>query len=107
MAAYRFPVFNFFKGYGNRFPSYFRQISCELFYEGGRTWDESGNGDNLEWINAIGTEANFSMTLLRYLQFAPGLGVVYTPDKIDEENDDEEEENDVNVYISIKGWISF
>ncbi len=104
MAAYRFPVFNFFKGYGNRFPSYLRQISCELFYEGGRTWDESGNGDNLGWINAVGTEANFSMTLLRYLSFAPGLGVVYDPDKIVEEDD---EESKLNIYISIKGWISF
>jgi len=104
MAAYRFPVFNFFKGYGNRFPSYLRQISCELFYEGGRTWDENGSGDDLEWLNAIGAEANFSMTLLRYLSFAPGLGVVYDPDKIVEEDD---EESKVNVYVSIKGWISF
>jgi len=108
MAAYRFPVFRFFKGYGNRFPSYLRQIFCEVFYEGGRTWDEKRIGDNREWLNAVGTEANFSMTLLRYFQFSPGLGVVYNPDKIDEEDDDEEEEeSEVNVYVSIKGWISF
>ncbi|MFO7560798.1 MAG: hypothetical protein R6X10_18375 [Desulfobacterales bacterium] len=103
MAAYRFPVFNFFKGYGNRFPSYLRQISCEVFYEGGRTWNENGNGDHSGWISAIGTEANFSMTLLRYLNFAPGLGVAYAPDKIVEED----EESKLNVYVSIKGWISF
>ncbi|RJP82372.1 MAG: hypothetical protein C4522_03495 [Desulfobacteraceae bacterium] len=103
IASYRFPIVNFSKGFGNRFPSYFQQIHGEVYYEGGRTWDEIGRGDELEWLNAAGTEVNLSMTLLRYLQFAPGLGVVYAPDQRLED----EEENEVTAYISVKGWVSF
>lgn len=103
IASYRFPIVSFSKGVGNRFPSYFQQIHGEFYYEGGRTWNDLGRGDDLEWLNAAGTEVNLSMTLLRYVQFAPGLGVVYAPDQRLED----EEESEVAAYISVKGWVNF
>jgi hypothetical protein len=103
IASYRFPIVSFSKGVGNRFPSYFQQIHGEFYYEGGRTWDDLGRGDDLEWLNAAGTEVNLSMTLLRYVQFAPGLGVVYAP----EQRLEDEDESEVAAYISVKGWVNF
>ena len=102
-ASYRFPIVNFSRGYGNRFPSYFQQIHGEVYYEGGRTWDALGREKDLEWLNAVGTEANLSMTLLRYLQFAPGLGIVWAPDQRVEDED----KSEVMLYVSLKGWVSF
>lgn len=105
LASYRFPIYNFFRGHEGVFPTYLRQISGNVFYEGGRTWDEEGMGDRLEWIQSVGTEVNVALTLFRYLKFAPGLGLAYAPDKVD--SGAEEDDSRLTLYISIKGWVSF
>lgn len=102
--SYRFPLWNLFKGYESAFPVYTRSLTAELFYEGGRTWDDNGDGDRYGWLNAVGTEVNFGMTMLRYLQFSPGIGVVYAPENSDGGPGNNE---DLVVYFSIKGWYDF
>ncbi|MFH1138947.1 MAG: hypothetical protein V1816_22945 [Pseudomonadota bacterium] len=102
-AAYRFPLFGFQRGREGGFPFYANQIFGEFFYEGGRTYDPVGAGDDLGWLNSCGAEVNFSMTVFRYLAFAPGLGVAAAPDRIRKGRD----EGVIIPYLSIKGWVSF
>jgi hypothetical protein len=84
-------------------PVYTRQLFGEVFYDGGRTWDRSGAGDDLQWINALGTEVNLSVKVLRYIQFAPGLGLAYVPD-----NDRNfRNEREFVAYFSLKAWVNF
>lgn len=102
-AAYRFPVLNIFKGVESGFPLYNRDLFLEVFYEGGRTYDDNDIGDAIGWLNAAGVEVNYGLTLLRFLQIAPGIGVVYAPQR-DEHDPDKDE---VVGYLSIKFWTSF
>jgi hypothetical protein len=103
IASYRFPILNLFKGVEGAFPLYSRSLFAEVFYEGGRTWDDDNQGDAAGWLNAAGLEVNYGMSLLRFLQFAPGLGVVYAPER-DEFDEDKEE---VIVYLGLKLWYNF
>jgi hypothetical protein len=73
-------------------------LFAEVFYEGGRTWDDQSNGAGEEWINAGGVEVNYAMKMFRFLAFSPGLGVVYAPDR---------REDELQLYLSIKGWVNF
>jgi hypothetical protein len=103
-ASYRFPIWNIFKGYEGSFPIYTRSLAAELFYEGGRTWDENGDGDRFGWLNAVGTEISFGMTMVRYLSFSPGIGIVYAPENTDRGKNETE---DLLVYLTIKGWYDY
>lgn len=102
-ASYRFPVINIFKGIESGFPLYNRDLFMDVFYEGGRTYDDNGIGDDIGWLNAMGVEVNYGLSLLRFLQFAPGIGIVYAPQR------DERDPNkdDIVGYLSIKLWASF
>ncbi|OEU58250.1 MAG: hypothetical protein BAW33_00120 [Desulfobacterales bacterium C00003104] len=102
-SAYRFPIAGIWKGAGSA-PFFAKQVFAEVFYEAGRTWDNEGKGDDLGWLHATGLECNFSMKLLRYMDFAPGLGVVYAPDRPKGGDDDDER---WQFYISIKGSVNF
>ncbi len=101
-AAYRLPLWNIFKGLESGFPLYSRDLFLEIFYEGGRTYDDEGIGDDIGWLNSAGLEANFGLTLLRFVSFAPGIGVVYVPQRDDRDPD----EYEVVPYLSIKLWTS-
>ena len=101
--AYRFPLIDLSKGREGGFPFYSRQLFAEIFYEGGRTWDDEGRGDDRGWINSYGAEVNYAMKILRYLAFSPGVGVAYAPDR----PEDDEDDSTVQVYLTIKGWVNF
>lgn len=101
-AAYRFPVWNIFKGMESGFPIYSRDLFLELFYEGGRTYDDEGIGDDIGWLHSAGLELNYGLTLIRFLSFAPGLGVAYVPQRDDRDPD----EYEVVPYLSIKLWAN-
>ena len=101
--AYRFPLIDFSKGREGVFPFYSRQLFAEVFYEGGRTWDDAGRGDDRGWINSYGVEVNYAMKILRYLAFSPGVGIVYVSDR----PEDDEDDNKVQAYVTIKGWVNF
>ncbi|MEJ2039241.1 MAG: BamA/TamA family outer membrane protein, partial [Desulfosarcinaceae bacterium] len=101
--SYRFPIWNIFKGAESWFPVYARSLFAEVFYEGGRTWNDVTRDDDLDWINAAGVEVNFGTTLFRFLKFAPGLGVAYVPER----NHFDEDKEDVVVYMAIKLWANF
>ena len=75
-----------------------------LFYEGGRTWDDKGDGDRYGWLNSVGTEVTFGLAMFRYLNFSPGIGLVYAPDNPDSGPD---ENDDLQAYFTIKGWYDF
>ena len=102
--SYRFPIWDIFKGFESAFPIYTRSLALELFYEGGRTWDDKGDGDRYGWLNAVGTEVTFGLAMFRYLNFAPGVGLVFAPDNPDSGPD---ENDDLQVYLTIKGWYDF
>jgi len=102
-AAYRFPVLNLFKGIESGFPLYNRDLFVEVFYEGGRTDDDMNVGDDLGWLNSAGAEVNYGMSLLRFLRFAPGIGVAYVPQRDDRDPD----EYEFVSYISLKLWANF
>jgi hypothetical protein len=74
----------------------------ELFYESGRTYDDEGIGDDIGWLHSAGLEVNYGLTLLRFLSFAPGLGVAYVPQRDDRDPD----EYEVVPYLSIKLWAN-
>lgn len=101
--SYRFPIWNLFKGAESVFPVYGRSLFAEVFYEGGRIWSDDNQDDDISWLNAAGVEVNFGVSMLRVLQFAPGIGVVYAPDR--DEFDDTNEE--VVVYLGFKLWYNF
>jgi WD40 repeat protein len=100
--AYRFPVWNIFKGMESFFPFYNRDLFLELFYEAGRTYDDEGIGDDIGWLHSAGLEVNYGLTLLRYLSFAPGIGAAYVPQRDDRDPD----EYAVVPYLSIKLWTN-
>ena len=102
-AAYRFPLIRFFKGKEGGFPFYARQFFGEIFYEGGRTYDPQDAGDDLGWLNSAGLELNFSMTIFRYLTFAPGLGLAVAPDRTRKHRD----KGVIIPYLAIKGGVNF
>jgi hypothetical protein len=106
--SYRFPIYNLSRGATGSMPLYFNQLFAEVFYEGGRTWDEKDDDDEY-WMNATGFEVNFSIKLLRFLRIAPGLGFVYVPQRIREESEDSDSETDKRFqsYVSIKGFVNF
>jgi hypothetical protein len=99
-AAYRFPLRDFSKGAEGAFPFYSRQLFAEVFYEGGQAWDNPSQGNHEKWINACGLEVNYALKMLRFLAFSPGIGLAYAPDRPDDEDD-------VQLYLSIKGWVNF
>ncbi|MGD9008606.1 MAG: hypothetical protein PVG41_11830 [Desulfobacteraceae bacterium] len=101
-AAYRLPLWNIFKGMESGFPLYNRDLFLELFYEGGRTYDDEGIGDDIGWLHSAGLEINYGLTLLRYISFSPGLGVAYVPQRDDRDPD----EYEVVPYLSIKLWAN-
>lgn len=102
-ASYRFPFLDFSRGMEGAFPIYFRQLMAEIFYEGGRTWDDEGLGDDLGWINSWGTEVNCSIKIFRYVAFSPGLGIAYARDRTRRDPEDDS----VQIYLSVKGWVNF
>jgi outer membrane protein assembly factor BamA len=102
-AAYRFPVLDLFKGLESGFPLYNRDLRLEVFYEGGRTYDDNGIGDDIGWLHSAGAEINYGMSILRFIRFAPGIGVAYAPQRDDRDPD----ENEAVAYISVKLWSSF
>ncbi len=102
-AAYRFPVLRLFKGVESGFPLYNRDLHLEVFYEAGRTYDDNDVGDDIGWLHAAGAEVNYGLSILRFLKFAPGIGVVYAPQR----NDRDPDEEDVVAYLSLKLWTSF
>ncbi len=102
-ASYRFPIWNLFRGAESWFPFYARSLFAEVYYEGGKTWNGVTRDDDIDWLHAAGLEADFGMTLFRFIQFAPGLGVVYAPQR-DEFDEDKEE---VIVYLGVKLWYNF
>jgi hypothetical protein len=75
----------------------------EVFYEGGRTDDNAGFGDDIGWLNSAGAEINYGMSLLRFLKFAPGAGIAYAPQRNDRDSDLYE----VTGYFSLKFWGNF
>jgi len=102
-ASYRFPFWDFSKGMEGAFPIYFRQLMAEIFYNGGRTWDDEDRGDDLGWINSWGAEVNYAMKMFRYVAFSPGLGIAYEHDRSRRNSVDET----IQIYLSIKGWVNF
>ncbi len=96
-AAYRFPILDLSRGREGAFPVYSRQIFAELFYEGGRTWKGQGSSDE-QWMTSAGAEINYSLRILRYVAFAPGIGVAYAPERAAQK---------VQSYLTIKGWVNF
>lgn len=111
-AAYRFPLFRLYRGATATLPIYLKQAFGEVFYEGGMAWDAEPEGEpRNSWLNAAGTEINFSTTLLRLLDIAPGIGIVYAFDREDrsrfDDDDDEEDDSKLQIYLSIKASISF
>lgn len=103
IVSYRFPIWNIYKGAESWFPVYARSLFAEVYYEGGKTWNDGPRQDDIDWLNAAGLEVNFGGTLFRFLQFAPGLGVVYAPQR----DEFDEEKNEVVAYMGIKLWYNF
>ena len=101
--AYRFPVFALYRGVSTTLPFYLQQSFIEVFYEGGTAWDDDGPNET-KWLNSMGVEFNMSMTLFRFIDVAPGLGVAYAPDRDPRRFDPDD---DVQVYLTIKGAINF
>jgi len=75
-----------------------------VFYEGGTAWDDDSPHDETNWLNSVGVEFNMSMTLFRFIDVAPGLGVAYAPDRDPRRFDPDD---NVQVYLTIKGAINF
>ncbi|MFH2001436.1 MAG: hypothetical protein ABIK28_17265 [Planctomycetota bacterium] len=101
--SYRFPLYDFSTGSEGFVPVYTNQIFGEVFHDTGRTWDRTGGGDDLKWISATGIEANISLQLMRFIRFAPGVGLVYIPDRARRYDEDKR----VVGYLSIKAWVNF
>jgi outer membrane protein assembly factor BamA len=104
--AYRFPVFSLYHGVTPTLPWYLHQGFIEVFYEGGTAWNGTRAPDEKEWLNSMGVEFNVSMTLFRFLDIAPGLGVAYVPER-DEQRFDDGEEDTVQVYLTLKSTVNF
>lgn len=78
-------------------------LHLEVFYEGGRTYDDNRFGDDGGWLHAAGVEVNYGLSILRFLRFAPGIGVAYAPQRDDRDPD----EYEAVAYLSLKLWTGF
>ena len=112
--AYRFPIYRIYQGGSATVPLYFQQLFGEVFYEGGKAWGlESEDTPDSEWLNSAGAELNFSTTLLRFMEIAPGVGVAYAFDREkkkrydEDEEDSEDSDQKLQVYVSIKATVNF
>ena len=108
-AAYRFPIFRRYKNINATSPFYLHQIFAEIFYDGGKATGGIWGNEN-EWIDSAGLEVNLSTTLFRFLPIAPGIGVAYAFDYEDRKRAGQEDENELNklqVYISVKTTVNF
>jgi len=110
-AAYRFPLMSFYRGADATLPLYMHQLFGELYYEGGHAWSGETTGAlDASWLNATGFELNLSLTLFRYAQMAPGLGVVYAFNRKDPNpgaSDDDPQNQKLQLYLSIKAVVNF
>ncbi|MDD5677215.1 MAG: hypothetical protein PHW60_04385 [Kiritimatiellae bacterium] len=110
-AAYRFPMMSYYRGADATLPLYMHQLFGELYYEGGHAWSGDATGAlDACWLNAVGFELNLSLTLFRYAQIAPGLGVVYAFDRKDPNpgaSGDDVENQKLQLYLSIKAVVNF
>ena len=99
--AYRFPLHHAYRGLGPTLPIYRQQLFGELFAESARAWgDEPAGQSRNRWLSAVGAELNYSMTLLRALDLAPGVGVAYAFDR-------EPSGDRPQAYLSVKASTSF
>ncbi|MBU1694542.1 MAG: hypothetical protein KKC51_11335, partial [Verrucomicrobia bacterium] len=99
--AYRFPLCRVYKGMSATKPVYRQQLFGELFWDLGKAWGNEPPGEpENDWLNSVGLELNYSMTLLRFLDLAPGLGLAYA---FDREPSDER----AQIYLTIKSAVSF
>lgn len=110
--AYRFPVFRLYRNINATSPFYFHQLFGELFYEGGMaTGAELAGTPKNTWIGAGGLELNFSTTLFRLASVAPGIGVVYAPDRMARTRASDPagaaDDSKLQIYISLKSVINF
>lgn len=107
--AYRFPIYWLYKNINTTSPFYLHQLFGEFFYEGGKATGEEVTEQKNEWINSAGLEINLSTTLFRSLQISPGIGIVYAFDLEDRKRADNNDNDDdkLQVYISIKGTVNF
>ena len=122
-AAYRFPLMSYYRGTDATLPLYMHQLFGELYYEGGHAWSgparnathSVAGGDttgalDAGWLNAAGFELNLSLTLFRYAQMAPGLGVVYAFNRKDPNpgaSEDDAQNQKLQLYLSIKAVVNF
>jgi hypothetical protein len=105
-AAYRVPLAGYYRSRGPVSSVYTHQWFAEVFGEAGRVWDaESGRKDGEGWLRSAGVEVNCSLTLFRFLDVAPGLGIAYAADR-DMDSSDPEASKTV-VYLSVKGVVNF
>lgn len=100
--AYRAPLLNWYKGPNATLPIYFRNLTIEGYAEAAKILDDDNES---EWLPAFGAEVNFGMNLMRGLALAPGLGIVYASKK--EDDIDTEEDERLQLYISIRGGVNF
>ncbi len=109
-AAYRFPIARLYRGQNATTAFYMHQLFGELFYEGGRvTGAEPEGRESNTWINAYGFELNFSLTVLRWIDVAPGIGVVYAADRTPREHADDSDTDSEKwqAYVSVKSVVNF
>ena len=101
ITAWRFPLCRVYKGMSATKPVYRQQLFGELFWDIGKAWGGEPEGEPAnDWLNSVGLELNFSMTLLRFLDVAPGIGVAYA---FEREPSDER----AQVYFSLKSAVNF
>ncbi len=110
-AAYRFPLMSYYRGVDATLPLYTHQLFGELYYEGGHAWcGGTTSALDASWLNAAGFELNLALTLFRYAQMAPGLGIVYAFDRKDPNPgaaDDDAQNQKLQLYFSIKAVVNF
>ena len=101
ITAYRFPVCRVYRNLAATKPVYRQQIFGELFWDIGKAWGGEAPGEpSNDWLNSAGLEINYSLALLRFLDMAPGIGVVYAFDR-------EPSNERAQVYFSLKTAVNF
>lgn len=106
--AYRAPIWQINRGTDATTPIYFKQLFIEGFAEAGKV--NGNNNDNLDdedWLTSYGAELNLSLRALRVVEFAPGLGLVYAPERDEVDNDRDDDDERLQLYISLKASVSF
>jgi Tol biopolymer transport system component len=103
--AYRFPILDIFKAETGSMPVYYRQLFAEIFYDGGMAWSTGAGENDRIWLDSVGIEFNFSIRLLRFLELAPGIGIVYALDQ-SHYGDDDDHAKQYQLYLSIKGFVN-